>query len=56
MWPHEPEARDNVGWPTTTKPGLVWRALGPLRSAKRAILYRLRPLARRFRGVRGVRT
>lgn len=53
LWPHDPDTRANVGWPTTTRPGLLWRALGPVRTVKRAVFYRLRPLARRIRGVRG---
>jgi predicted O-methyltransferase YrrM len=54
FWPHPDQVRANAGWPTTINPGLVWRAFAPLREAKRRAAYRLRPLVRRYRGVRGV--
>jgi hypothetical protein len=53
MWPHTPDVRPNVAWPTTTRRGRLWWALSPVRSVKRAGAYRLRPLVRRWRGVRG---
>jgi Methyltransferase domain len=55
LWPHTPDVRPNVTWRTTTRRGRLWRALSPVRSFKRAGAYRLRPLVRRWRGVRGVR-
>jgi hypothetical protein len=55
LWPHTPDVRPNVTWPTTTPRSRLWRALIPVRSFKRAGAYRLRPLVRRWRGVRGVR-
>ncbi|HJZ36858.1 MAG TPA: class I SAM-dependent methyltransferase [Solirubrobacterales bacterium] len=56
LWPHPPQVRANAGWPTTIQPGLLWRALAPVREAKRWAIYRLRPLIRRRRGVRGAGT
>lgn len=53
LWPNRPEIRANVEWPTTIKPGLTWHLFGPAREAKRWLLYRLRPVIRRYRGVRG---
>ncbi|HEY8584749.1 MAG TPA: class I SAM-dependent methyltransferase [Capillimicrobium sp.] len=43
----------NADWRTTTQRGPVWRASAPARAAKRAAGYRVRPLIRRVRGVRG---
>lgn len=56
IWPHPAQVRANAGWPTTIQPGLVWRAFAPVRAAKRWAAYRLRPLIRRRRGVRGAGT
>jgi predicted O-methyltransferase YrrM len=56
LWPHPPQVRANAGWPTTISPGLLWRGLAPVRAAKRWAIYRLRPLIRRRRGVRGAGT
>jgi predicted O-methyltransferase YrrM len=56
LWPHPARVRGNAGWPTTIKPGLLWRACAPLREAKRWAAYRLRPFIRRRRGVRGAGT
>jgi predicted O-methyltransferase YrrM len=56
LWPHPAQVRANAGWPTTIKPGLVWRLFAPVRGAKRWAAYRLRPFIRRRRGVRGADT
>jgi hypothetical protein len=56
LWPHPAEVRANAGWPSTIKPGLLWRAFTPVRAAKRWAAYRLRPVIRRRRGVRGAGT
>jgi hypothetical protein len=56
LWPHPAEVRANAGWPSTIKPGLVWRLFIPVRAAKRWAAYRLRPFIRRRRGVRGAGT
>lgn len=56
LWPHPPATLPSVVWSTTTVRSRLWRALGPIRSVKRAAAYRLRPLVRRWRGVRGVRS
>lgn len=55
IWPHPPEVRENAWWRTTTRRSKTWRALAPLRVAKRRALYRLRPIVRGIRGVRGAR-
>jgi hypothetical protein len=55
LWTHAPVTRPSTAWPTTINPGLGWRLFAPLRRAKRSLLYRLRPLLRRYRGTRGVR-
>lgn len=53
VWSLSPDRRPNVAWATTTRRGLIWNLLGPVRSTKRDFAYRLRPAIRRWRGVRG---
>ncbi len=55
LWPCATEIRENTWWPTTTPRSPAWRALGPIRVAKRRAMYRARPVVRKLRGVRGAK-
>ena len=54
-WKLPRQRHANADWRSTTQRGPAWRLFTPARSAKRAVGYRVRPLVRRLRGVRGRR-
>ena len=53
LWTHPTGVEVNAAWPTSVQQPATWRAAGPARAARRRLVYRLRPLVRRFRGSRG---
>lgn len=55
FWTLERQVLPNVKWHTSGPRSLAWHALRPIRSSKRNILYRARPLYRRLAGSRGAK-
>jgi hypothetical protein len=53
-WRHQRRIVANVGWPTAVQRTLPWHLARPIRAMLRALAYRLRPIVRRHRGIRGV--
>jgi methyltransferase family protein len=53
FWAHERQVLPNVRWRTSGAHSLTWHALRPARSVRRDLIYRARPLYRRFLGSRG---
>jgi hypothetical protein len=55
FWPLERQVLPNVHWRTSSARSSAWRALSPVRSLHRELLYRGRPLYRRVAGSRGAK-
>lgn len=55
FWPLERQILPNVHWRTSSGRSSAWRALSPMRSVHRELLYHARPLYRRVAGTRGAK-
>jgi len=55
FWTLERQILPNVKWHTSGARSLAWHALRPVRSLKRDVVYRTRPLYRRVAGSRGAK-
>jgi hypothetical protein len=56
LWPHKRRVDTNVEWPSAVRRSVPWHATRPLRAVRRQLGYRARPIVRRLRGVRGVKS